>query len=81
MAAAGDLAIVLPAPALSLSGTYDGPSPTDTSNGATGRIRGGGGYVVAPPPVAPVPADLGPTVVFDVALPYPAPVMVNGRPT
>lgn len=79
--ATGVLSVVLPLPPVVLSGSYAGPSPTDTSNGATGRIRLGGGYVVAPSPVAAVPAGLVQAVKYDKAIPYPVPVMVDGRPT
>lgn len=79
MAAAGDLAIVLPAPAVKLAGTYTGTTPTDTSNAADGIIVLGGGTLTWMPAVVAPARQLASK--FDKAVAYPAPTMVNGRPT
>jgi hypothetical protein len=81
MAASGDLSIVLDAPAVALSGTYTGTSPTDTTNALNGVIFGGGGYLTWTPAVAAPPATLVLAVKVDKAVALPTPTMVDGRPT
>lgn len=73
----GTLNVTLPVPTARLDGTYAGPAPTDISNAAAGRIRCGGGYVVAP---APATVE-DPVLRVDKAIAYPQPDMVDGRAT
>lgn len=55
---------------------------TDTSNSFNGLVISGGEAIVTYSiPVAPVPADMTLGYRVDKSLPYPTPVMVNGRPT
>jgi large repetitive protein len=57
------------------------PATTDTSNALNGRSRGGSATVTVTTPVTAPPATLVLTSKVDKAVAYPAPVMVNGRPT
>lgn len=55
---------------------------TDISNALNGRVRGTiPARVTITIPVAPVPPALSLGERVDKALPYPPPVMVDGRPT
>ena len=75
----GTLTAVLPKLKAALSGTYTGPIPTDTSNALDGLDLLLTATVIFPVPIPPAP--LGAAVHYDKAIPYPAPVMVDGRPT
>lgn len=74
----GSFAVSLPLPTVVFEGSYGGPYPTDTSNLFDGLNMVCIGTVTmtraaVTPPTAPPK--------YDKALPYPEPVMVNGRPT
>lgn len=57
------------------------PAGTDTTNTANGRDRRARATVTITRPVAAVPATLTLATKVDKAIAYPAPVMVDGRPT
>jgi hypothetical protein len=77
----GSIALKVAAPILTLNGTYSGPATTDTTNRSGGRARHGRGLVTVVPIVVDPPDTLAVTFPQDVAIPLPAPTMVNGRPT
>lgn len=77
----GSFAAVLPKPTVALSGTYAGPVLTDLSNAFDGLDLVGTATATITRPPAPVPPSLVPAEKYDKAVPYPVPVMVNGRPT
>jgi hypothetical protein len=54
---------------------------TDTSNAFDGLDLVGAATVTSVSPAAAPPASLVPAARYDKAVPYPVPVMVNGRPT
>jgi hypothetical protein len=70
-----------PAGFVMLSGTYSGTITTNTANRAGGRHRRGRALVTVEPPVVTPPDTLAVTFPQDAAIPLPAPVTVNGRPT
>lgn len=81
MAETGTFAIVLPVPQVQFYGTYGGPYPPDMSNALAGLDLVTVGTVTVPTAVAPVPPGVSPAAEYDIAFPYPPPVIVNGRPT
>lgn len=74
----GSFAIDLPLPTVVFEGAYGGPYPTDTSNLFDGLNMVCIGTVTLTR-AAVVPPTAPPK--YDKALPYPEPVMVDGRPT
>lgn len=75
----GSLNAVLPALSVSLVGTYEGTTPTDTSNALEGLdlLLTASVTFAVPVPAAPPAAGAK----YDVAVAYPIPTMVDGIPT
>lgn len=75
----GSVALAGLLPTLGISGAYDGPATTDTSNRVAGRRRG---MLVVAEVVTPyTPPTLAPPVQVVKAIALPDPVLDRGRPT
>lgn len=54
---------------------------TDTSNALNGRQRRGSATVTVTPPLEDIPTTVSLAEIYDKAIAYAAPDMVDGRPT